>query len=185
MSRCWKVIAISVLVGAGLHATATRAEERYPDRPIRLIVPFPAGGVGDIVARVISGKASAYLKQPIVVDNIPGANSVIGSTQAARSRPDGYTILQMSNANVTISYLQKDVPFKWDVDFRPVVGVGELPQMLVVSGKAPVRSVTDFVAQSKEAPDGIFYGSGGAGTLSHLMAVQFVREAKQIGRAHV
>lgn len=184
MSRAWKSIAIAVLGAAGLLAAPAQADERYPSRAIRLVVPFPAGGVGDIVARVVSGKAATYLGQPIVVDNIPGANSVIGSAQAARAKPDGYTLLQMSNTNVTIPYLQKDVPFKWETDFRPVVGVGELPQMFVVPPKSTARSVADLVAQAKAAPDGIFYGSGGAGTLSHLMAAQFVREAKVKG-SHV
>jgi tripartite-type tricarboxylate transporter receptor subunit TctC len=157
-------------------SAAAADPEPYPTRSIKLIVPFPAGGVGDIVARVLAEKVSTILKQPLVVVNLSGGNSVIGTQAAARAEPDGYTIVQMTNTNVTIPFLQSNVPFNWQTELTPIAGAGELPSSLVVPGKSDINSIDDLIALAKSTPGGIFYGSGSSGTLSHLLAARLAQE---------
>ncbi len=178
MTNVRKAIGIALSCFATIAVAPAQATGAYPSRPVKLIVPFSAGGVGDVVARVLAQKASVILRQPVVIDNVPGANSIIGTQVAAHAAPDGYTVLQMTNTNVTIPFLRKSVPFNWEKDFTPVVGVGEVPRFLAVPSKSNVRSIDDLIALSKSTPGGLFYGSGSAGTLSHLLGAALVREAK-------
>lgn len=177
-------ICLPVAISAtGLQAVAADPTP-YPVRPIRLIVPFPAGGVGDIVARVLAEKVSMIVGQPLVVDNISGGNSISGTQVAARARPDGYTIVQVTNTNVTIPFLQGNLPFNWEKDLTPIAGVGELPSSLVVPGKSDIHSIADLIALGKTTKGGVFYGSGSSGTLSHLLAARLAQEMK-IPATHV
>jgi tripartite-type tricarboxylate transporter receptor subunit TctC len=167
--RALLALLIVAVGGITVHAAS------YPSRPIKLIVPFAAGGVGDVVARLLGEQARAELGQPLIVDNRPGGNTAVGTEVAARSEPDGYTILQLSPNGVIIESLQKDVHFDIERDFVPIVGVGSFPLALAVPGKSSIHSVADLVAAAKNGD--MNYASANAGTVGHLAAVLFTQKA--------
>jgi tripartite-type tricarboxylate transporter receptor subunit TctC len=167
-------VVLSVVSAAGW-GRGVRAEEAYPVRSIRMIVPFPPGGVGDLIARPLADAAGRELGQPIVIDNRGGGNSVIGTTFAARAKPDGYTVLQMAAANVTITALQ-NVSYDLQRDFTPVIGIGESPLALVVPAALNINTVDELAAYAKSNPHGLTYASGGVGSLAHLSSLRLARE---------
>lgn len=149
----------------------------FPVRPIRMIIPFPAGGVGDVVGRGFAEKVGAALGQQIVVENLSGGSGALGMTTGMRARPDGYTITQVVHTNVVLPLLQKDVEYNLERDFASIAGVGQVPVTLAVSAKGGYKSVADLVAAAK-TPPGIFYGSGGNGSVAQLTATRFLQESK-------
>lgn len=164
--------------------TATAQTASFPSRPIKLIVPFPAGGSSDIVGRAFADKLGPDLGQTMIVDNRSGGNTVIGTQAAASSKPDGYTILQVTPNAAIVASLQPNLPYDLERDFEPIIGIGSVPLLLVVPSKSEIRSVKDLVALAKSTPGGISYASGGIGSLGHLAPAQFVRELK-ITATHV
>lgn len=181
-----KLICASLALATGmsmLFGGDARAGQ-YPSMPIKLIVPYAAGGVGDVVARILGEKVSDELGQPMIIDNRAGGNSVIGTQIAVRSKPDGYTILQATPGNVIIPILQRSVPYNWERDLAPVVGIGSVPLVLAVPAKSNIRSIPDLVATANSTPGGLIYASGGAGSMSHLAPARLVRELK-IKATHV
>lgn len=174
----WFVATIGVAGGAAAQPAS------YPSRPIKLIVPFPAGGSSDILGRILAERVGAELGQPVIVDNRSGGNTVIGTQVVASSKPDGYTILQVSPNAVIVASLQQDLPYDLERDFTPVIGVGSVPLLLAVPGKSNIRSLADLIAAAKAAPQGINYSSGGIGSLGHLVPARLARELK-IAATHV
>jgi tripartite-type tricarboxylate transporter receptor subunit TctC len=172
-SAAWALVAATSVVGVAAAQSAS-----YPSRPIRLIVPFPAGGSSDILGRAIAEKLGAELGQSIIVDNRSGGNTVIGTQTAASSKPDGYTILQVTPNAVIVASLQQNLSYNLERDFTPVIGVGSVPLLLVVPAKSNVRSIPDLVAVAKSTPGGITYASGGIGSLGHLAPARFARDLK-------
>jgi tripartite-type tricarboxylate transporter receptor subunit TctC len=166
----WKkaCAAIGLFVGISLASGGVAQTATFPASPVKLVVPFAAGGSGDIVARLFADKLSGILGQTAVVLNRPGANSVIGTEFVVRSKPDGYTFLQLSPGNVIVQFLQDNVPYDWERDLTPIIGVGAQPLALAVSSKSNIRSLPDLVATAKAMSGGIVYGSGGVGSMSHL-----------------
>jgi tripartite-type tricarboxylate transporter receptor subunit TctC len=162
-------------------APAAADTATFPDRPLKLIVPFPAGGSSDILGRTFAEKLQAELGQPVVVDNRSGGNTVIGTQAAASSPPDGYTLLQVTPNAVIVGSLQPGLHYDLERDFRPVVGVGAVPLLLAVSAKSDIRSIKDLVAVAKSAPGGASYASGGIGSLGHLAPARFIRDLKITG----
>ena len=148
----------------------------YPNRPIKLIVPFAAGGSSDILARVFADKVGSGLGQTVVVDNRAGGNTVIGTQAAASARPDGYTLLQVTPNAAIIASLQKNLPYDLQRDFTSVIGVGSVPLLLAVSAKSKVNSIADLVALAKTTAGGLNYASGGIASLGHLAPARFLRE---------
>jgi tripartite-type tricarboxylate transporter receptor subunit TctC len=140
----------------------------YPDRPIRLIVPFPPGGPNDIVARLLSQRLPERLGQPVVVDNRPGGSTIIGTRLAAQAAADGYTLLMVSPSHVINPGLRTDLPYDLLRDFVPIMEIAESPNVLVVNATAPIKSLADLIAMAKANPGKINYGSGGPGTATHL-----------------
>ena len=168
---------------AGVVLGCTMGSERvvaqpYPNRPIKLVVPYVAGGPSDMVARAIADKLSISLKQPFVVENRPGAGGNIGTEVVAKAAPDGYTLGLVVNTTLTVNpSLYKNMPFDPDGDITPISIVATTGQMLVVHPSVPVRSVTEFVAFAKSAAarkEPIAYASAGNGTPSHL-AMEYFR----------
>ncbi len=160
-------LAIGSLVGA---STALAAD--YPSKPIRLVVPFPAGGGGDTLARLIMSKVEAELGQPLVVENLPGAGGNIGSASAARAAPDGYTVLYGTNGTFAINHALYAAPgFKPD-DFRPVTQLTQIGALFVVRPGFPAKDVASLIAQAKAAPGKFTAASAGNGTTSHLALEQ-------------
>jgi tripartite-type tricarboxylate transporter receptor subunit TctC len=179
----FKKMAVTLGAAAALVVGAAAQSTRYPTMPIKVIVPFAAGGIGDVAARIIGEKVSADLGQSVIIDNRSGANGAIGAQAAARSKPDGYTLLLMATGHVILPSLQQ-VPYDWERDFTPVFGVNATPLVFAVRAKSNIRSIADLVATAKSMPSGLNYASGGAGSISHLAAARFVRDLK-IDATHV
>ena len=163
-----------LLVLAALAAAPVIAAESYPEKSIRLIVPFPPGGGTDLVARVLAQQLSEAFIQPVVVDNRPGAGGVVGTEIAARATTDGYTLVLGSPGPLTINpVLRKQMPYQTLRDFAPITLATISPFTLVVHPSQPVRSVKELIALAKSKPGQLNYGSGGNGSVSHFSAEQF------------
>jgi len=168
---------VSVGLGCGVWPLGAAAEQPYPNRLIKIIHPYVAGGPTDIVTRAIADKMSISLKQPIVVENRPGAGGNIGTEAIARAAPDGYTLGMVLGTTLTVNpSLYKKLPFDPDRDFRLVSIVAVSGNMLVVHPSVPINSVAEFVAYAKAAAarkEPIAYASGGIGTPGHLVMENF------------
>lgn len=165
---------ITAFVALSLAAGGGYAQESYPTKPIRLIVPFPAGGQTDVVARTIAQKLSEVFGQQVVVDNRPGAAGSIGVDIAVNSLPDGYTMVQVSTsyaANVALYKLKYD-PVK---DVVPVVMIGEIANMVTVNPSGSFQSVKELIAYAKANPGKINFASGGTGSGNHLATEEFAQ----------
>ena len=166
-------LAASWLVTAPAHAQA----DNWPAKPIRIVVGFPAGSFTDTIARAVSDQLSRQLGQPVIVDNKPGANGAIGVGEAARSAPDGYTLLVTNSSSITINpQIYKKISYQ-PKDFAPVTMLLEAPFILTANpgwaGKHQVRSAQDVIAYAKRNPDKISYGSAGPGNIAHLAFAQW------------
>lgn len=146
----------------------------YPSRPIRLVVPWPPGGTVDILARPVGQRLSANFGQPVVVDNRPGANSILGSDIVAKSSPDGYTFLMdnVTGHSANIS-LYKKLPFNSLKDYAPITLIASTPNLLVVHPSTPVKTVKDVVGVAKSRPGKLAYASFGTGSAAHLAGELF------------
>jgi tripartite-type tricarboxylate transporter receptor subunit TctC len=160
--------------GIGRGAAAASA---YPSSTIKLVVPFAAGGVGDVVARLIGDKLGKELGQTIVVDNRSGANSELGTEYAARAKPDGYTMIQMTPSNTVVTALQP-APFDVQKDFTTVIGVAEGPEAFVVPAAINVKTMGELVAYARAQPNGINYATGGLGSMGHLGIASLMHDLK-------
>ncbi|MBT2324318.1 tripartite tricarboxylate transporter substrate binding protein [Variovorax paradoxus] len=142
----------------------------YPDRPIRIIVPYPPGGASDAVTRLVGQQLSQRLKQPVVVENKPGATEQIGAGYAAKSAPDGYTLLLASTAGLSVNptLYKGRLPYDPENDFAPIAMVVTLPSVVMVNPKLPVNSFNELTAYIKASPTPVSYASSGAGNPSHL-----------------
>lgn len=166
----------AMLAGAAIaFAGSSLATPVCPDRFIRMVIPQPAGGVGDIVGRKLAEKASAILEQQIVVENRAGASTTIGTAVVAAAKPDGCTILHMTTTAVVASAIRNDLPYNLERDLVPFVGVGSFPLALSVTEGSKIKSFADFVAATK-AGDGLNYSTGGAGTMAHLSSLKLLNE---------
>ncbi len=157
-------LALALLPSGG--TSSARAE--YPERPIRLIVPFPAGGTVDLVARLVTARMSEELRQPFVIDNRGGAGGVIATDAAAKAAPDGYTLLFTSPNHTINAALQSKLPYDTERDLVPVAMVAEIPELLVSHPSAPFSDFAGFVAYAKANPGKLNYASAGNGTLPHV-----------------
>jgi tripartite-type tricarboxylate transporter receptor subunit TctC len=163
---------------------ACHAQDTYPGKPIRLVVPYPPGGVGDAVARMIAPGWSAALKQPIVIDNRGGAGSNIGLDAVAKSAPDGYTIALFDTALATNPALYPSMPFDPSRDLTPISLIARGPLVLVVNPAFPAKTVGELVAMAKAKPGAITYASAGNGTPVHL-AAEMLKSQAGIDLVHV
>ncbi|MGK6308233.1 Bug family tripartite tricarboxylate transporter substrate binding protein [Variovorax sp. DT-64] len=170
---------MAVLLAASAGAGAQAAGSGYPNQPIKLMVPWPAGGGVDTTARMISEPLAQKLGQPIVIDNRGGAGGNIGTELAARARPDGYNLLMGSiSPNAVNVHLYNKLGFDPIKDFAPIVYVSAVPNILVVPASSPFKTVKDVIDAAKANPGKLNYGSGGVGSSQHLAAVQFMSAAK-------
>ncbi len=161
--------------GAALAATgAARAQAPWPDRPVRVIVPFAPGGNADVVGRILQQRLQEKLGQPVVVENRPGAGGGLGAEAVARSRPDGYTLLIGSNGPLSVNpVVQARLPYDPVRDFAPIGMAMQVPHCLVVQPNAPYRSVADVVAASRAASEAIGIGTAGVASATHLALESF------------
>ena len=152
--------------------------QAYPSKPIRYIVPFPAGGGQDLVVRALAPRMSGALGQTVIVDNRPGAATMVGAELAAKSPPDGYTVFNGSNTTLAINpNLYSKVPYDPIKDFVAVTQIASLPNLLVVHPSLPVRTVKELAALARNRPGQLNYGSSGTGTPAQLAGVMFGDEA--------
>ena len=167
MGRLATIVAAAVgLLVAAPHASVAQS---WPQRPIRMIVPFPAGGGTDVVARMVAKNLSERLQQSVVVENRGGANGAIGLQALKQAAPDGYTIAATSDTPMTVNpWLYKHLPYDPLRDFVPVASVVRLPGMLAVHPSFPARSIAELIVQAKATPNGVSYASAGVGNFSHL-----------------
>jgi tripartite-type tricarboxylate transporter receptor subunit TctC len=158
--------------------TGTAAADNYPSRPIRLIVPYPAGGSTDIMARALQEPMAKNLGQPIIIDNRGGAAGTTGANEAARADADGYTLLFANNGPISIApLLQKGVDFDPLKSFAPVSLVSKAPLVLVVSEKVPVNDAAGLIAYAKAQGKPMLYATAGPGSLGHLSTERFLNQA--------
>ncbi len=175
------------LLGAALAATmfpATAHAESYPNRPIRIVVPYAAGGAVDIVARIVGQALAEQLKQPVIVDNRPGASANIGMEMVAKAPADGYTLLMASNGLTTNMALFPDLSFDGRRDFAPIARIGYAPLVIVVPASSSAKTLKDLIAMAKAKPGDLAYGSAGNGSSGHL-AGELLKSSAGIDVLHV
>jgi tripartite-type tricarboxylate transporter receptor subunit TctC len=180
----WNLARILGLIALCSTPVLAQAKD-YPDRPIRLVVPFPPGGPNDIIGRVVGQKMQELLGQAIVIDNRPGAGGTLGTDNVAKSEPDGYSIAIASAGALAISTaLQDKILYDPLKDLAPITLVAKVPEVLVASTAVPVANVKELVALAKAKPGTINYGSTGPGSMPHL-AGELFRTSAQIDIVHV
>jgi tripartite-type tricarboxylate transporter receptor subunit TctC len=156
----------------------------FPSKPIRLIVPFPAGGPNDIIARIVGQRMSEIVKQPIVIDNRGGQGGTLGTDAVAKAGPDGYTIGIVNAGALAINQSMEKVPYDVSKDFAPVPLVVTVPEMLVVASNVPAKNMSELVALAKAQPGKLNFASTGPGSLPHL-AGELLKLTAKIDIVHV
>ncbi|HEY2754889.1 MAG TPA: tripartite tricarboxylate transporter substrate binding protein [Pseudolabrys sp.] len=155
---------ILVALAASVHA------QTFPNRPVRILVPYEPGGITDIAARLVGAKLTEYWGQQVVVENRPGGNGLIAMTAAVRAAPDGYTLVMASGGDVAMNpALLKTMPYDVERDLIPISGVSDAPIVLAANSASPFKSVSDVVAVAKADPGSVNVGTPGVGSITHLV----------------
>ena len=179
------LLSLPALLAPLLLAPAGAAAQSWPSKPLRYIVPFPPGGGADLVARAVAQKLNEQAGLSVVVENRPGAGTIVGAEAAARSAPDGYTLFMGSNTTNAINpNLHPKLPYDTLKDFAPITRLSAFPNILVVHPSMPVKSVKDLIALGKARPGQLNYGSSGSGTPAQLAGVMF-GDAAGVKMVHV
>jgi tripartite-type tricarboxylate transporter receptor subunit TctC len=171
-------------LGAALMLAATQSFAAFPDKPIRLVVPFAAGGGTDLIARTLGAGMSTELGQQVIVDNKPGAGTIIGTDAVAKSAPDGYNIVIATFAHAVNPSLQPKLPYAHDKAFSPITLIGKGPNVLVVRADSPYKSVKDIIDAARSKPGKLTYASQGIGTSAHL-AGEMLKNLAKVDLTHV
>ena len=166
--------AIGLTIAAPALLAPPAFAQPWPTKPVTLVVPFPAGGTTDVLARALAEKLQQSLGQPVIVESRPGAGATLGADYVAKAKPDGYTLLIGAVHHTIASSVYKKLPYDFQKDFVPITGLALLPNVLVVNaGATPAKSVAELVAALKAHPGQWSYGSNGNGTAQHLIGTQF------------
>ena len=172
------LVAVTIILAASLAATSAPAQTDWPTKPVRIVVPFAAGGTTDITARVIAEQLTQSLKQAFVIDNRAGAGGNVGATEVARAGPDGYTYLMGTPGTQAINqFLYPKMPYDTVKDFAPVSFVVRVPNVLVVNPGVGAKTIAELVAIAKARPGALSYGSPGNGSTGHLSTELFKSRA--------
>lgn len=163
----------TLLIALAAAVISPALAQDYPNKPVRLIVPFGAGGPTDIIARIMAEHLSQRLGQPVVVEARPGAGGNIGTQAVINSPPDGYTLLVVSHANAINASLYRNLPFNFLESIEPISGILGVPNMLVVTPSFPANSVAEFIAYARAHPGKVNFASTGIGTSAHLAGELF------------
>jgi len=175
MSKRFVLLASLIIAALPLSLQA----QSYPNKPIRLIAPFPPGGTVDFFGRLISEGMGPLTGQTVVLENRPGAGGNLGADVVAKSAPDGYTLALVASGNIVINpFLYRSMPFDPLNDLIPVFNIADAPQLLVVPAALPARNLQEFLALARTKPGAINYASAGAGTTTHLAMDMLGRMAK-------
>jgi tripartite-type tricarboxylate transporter receptor subunit TctC len=163
----------------GVAALGAQAQTDYPNRPIQLIVPYSAGGPTDVAARIMAQRLSERIGQSIVINNVLGAGGIVGTEQASRAKPDGYTLYFAVNSMAIFPHVRPaNSPLSFNpTDFTPIGGVAESAHVVVASRQSGFHSIADMVAEAKKKPEGVSYGSAGVGGTTHLPLALFSHRA--------
>jgi len=175
----------SLLAACALAAPLlAHAADPFPNKPLRLLVPFPAGGATDSILRLVGQKLGERIGQPVVIDNRPGGGTVIASDAGAKAPPDGYTLLGVTAAFAVNPSLLKKLPYDSEKDFAPVTQVSFAPNVLLVNPSVPAKTPQELIAYAKANPKKVNYGSAGNGTSNHL-AGEMLRTMAGVDIVHV
>jgi tripartite-type tricarboxylate transporter receptor subunit TctC len=167
---------LALLLSVFVSATAWAADP-YPTRPIRLIIPFPPAGITDLSGRLVAEGLRAKLGQPVIVENKPGANGVLGLRELLKAEPDGYTLMVGNLGSLVINYaIDTKASFDPMKDVVPIAATSEYATAMVVNNKTPVKSVKEFIAYAKERPGKLTFGSTGVGAMDYLAVELFMRQ---------
>lgn len=179
---------LSCVLGAGAVAAAALspacAQDSYPNRPIKIAIPYPAGGLVDTVTRVLGDRLSRALGQQIILESRPGANGSVAAASVARAEPDGYTLMMITEGHAVNPSVFGKLTYDSIKDFTPIGFVGKSPMLLTVHPSIPARTVAEYIKLAKEKPDSLTYGSIGYGSASHLAGEVF-RVRAGIATRHV
>jgi tripartite-type tricarboxylate transporter receptor subunit TctC len=162
---------------AALASVSQVHAQAYPTRPVRLIIPFSAGGAADVPGRILADRLSPVLGQQLVIENRPGAGSTIGAESAARAAPDGYTLFMISNTHFVSAGLYKKLAYDSLNDFTPITQITSAPNVLIVHPSLPAKNVKELIALAKSRPGQINYASSGNGSTQHLTGALFSKMA--------
>jgi tripartite-type tricarboxylate transporter receptor subunit TctC len=170
--RSLSLLALMCALGA-----AGAAAQSYPNRTVRIVVPFAAGGLNDVVARLFQPYLEKALGQTVIVDNRPGASGIIGTDSVAKASPDGHTLLVVASSYTVVPATSAKLPYNAEKDLAPIAMLGTNPLLFVVNSKLAAKSLAEFVALAKGAPGKLNYATPGAATQTHLVAELFSRQA--------
>lgn len=170
-------LAIAIAIALGFTASAATAQQQWPVKPIRVVIPFTAGSGTDVVARSVTDTLSKNLGQPVVVENRAGAGGTIGTAVVAKADPDGYTVLINSSSHTVNPWTYSGLSFDAVRDFSAVTPLGSLPNVLVVAPSKGIKSVKDLITMAKAKPGSLNYASAGAGSATHLNIEKFRLQA--------
>jgi tripartite-type tricarboxylate transporter receptor subunit TctC len=176
MSRIMLHLVRLAAVAAGLSFLAP-AQAAWPERPVTMVVPFTAGGITDVLARSIAERLQTALKQPFIVENLPGGAGVLAADHVLRAQPDGYTLLFTPIFQITMAPFTHTVRFDPVKDFRPIAGVAASPFVITVGAGVPAENLAEFIGYVKAKPGQITYGSAGTGSLTHVSSALFLKSA--------
>jgi tripartite-type tricarboxylate transporter receptor subunit TctC len=165
------------ILSLGCAAVSTSHAQNYPAKPVRLIIPFSAGGAADVPGRIVTQRLAESIRQQVIVDNRPGAGSTIGADAAAKAAPDGYTLFMISNTHFVSAALHKKLAYDSLNDFTPVTQITSAPNVLVVHPSLPAKTVKELIALAKARPGQIDYASSGNGSTQHLTGALFASMA--------
>jgi tripartite-type tricarboxylate transporter receptor subunit TctC len=160
--------AIAIFIALLMSSAAATAEDTYPSRPVHILVPYPAGGGVDIVARSLGDKLSKHWGQPVVIENRPGAGGVIASQAVATSPKDGYMLIVVASGHATNPFLYAHLPYDTFKDFTPISLLGSSPNILLVRADSPFKTLADLLAEARKKPGSLSYGHAGNGTSTYL-----------------
>lgn len=163
----------AVALAAALASGSAMAQAAWPSKPISLIVPFPAGGTTDVLARALAEKLTQSLGQTVIVESKPGAGATLGADYVAKAKPDGYTLLVGAVHHTIASSVYKKLPYDFQKDLAPITTIALVPNVLVVNASTPAKNVAELVTLLKAKPGDYNYGSNGNGTAQHLIGTQF------------
>ena len=172
------VIRLLVVFGLAFAGISGALAQAFPSKPVKIVVPFPPGGVNDTLARLVATKMTELMGSSVIIEHRPGAGGNVGAAYVAKSDPDGYTLLSGSTSAMAVAaHMYRNLPFEALKDFQPVTRIADIPTVLILGPSESANSVTELIATAKAQPGKMNYGSGGAGTVQHIAGELFKQRA--------